>query len=1017
MAIFTVTNTGSSGTGSLHQAISDAETAAGDDVITFAASLIGSTITVASDLEIISGDGLTIDGDLNDDRIADITISGDANLSGSNDSGDTTIFDIQSGGVAMLDGLILRGGRGEGTAGSHVPDSLNLPGGDAGGAIVNAGTLTLRNSLITDSYAVGGMGIEGIDVITGLDHRGSAGGSAAGGILNSGALTLIDTILDGNTAIGGVGGRGGEGIDGFFLVSAGGDGGPGGNGGDAAGSILNLSSGTITLHHATLGAASIAGGTGGRGGAGGPGYFQPFSPFIEFPDGNGGPGGDGGDTSAHILNFGTVLSGDALIAGALDNTPGSGGAGGTGGDGFGSLDGPDGDDGTAGALVVDKDSGTGTLDLAIETSSTGITDGQDGDDIISGDGPVEYATPYSGEAGTLVKDGTTGNGSFGTALVITQGDFGFGDDANVQNAASDVHVTVDATGSGQIDYYRFTVEERGAVVLDIDDTPVDALDTVLTLFDAGGTFIARNDDDGTDPGSTGIGTNPGSDSRLDVDLAAGDYVLQVANRGVTPITPAMTYGLSISLPPHTLALVDFFAGEDTLNGGPGNDRLFGMTDYDILNGGDGDDALFGGQADDTLNGGAGDDRLDGGIGRDILNGGAGIDTAVYENAVSAVHANLTASGVIGEATGDTYRDVENLIGSAFDDTLIGDFQDNVLSGGAGADLLLGGLGTDTAAYRLSPEGVIVNLASSRGFGGDAEGDILSAIENLIGSTHDDLLVGGYGDDTLRGGFGADALNGGVGFDTADYSDSAVAVDARLHTTGLGGTAEGDTLTYIEAIIGSDFGDTLVGAGTFPVIRLDGGDGDDLLFDYGNKGRLNGGAGRDTMIGGSGADDFDGGAEADTVRFANAAGAVTVDLMLGTGLGADAEGDTFVNVENLVGSGFADTLSGDDTDNRLEGGAGADRLTGRGGVDLLFGGMGLDTFVFDTTDWGDDLIFDFDPMQELLDISAIGLSFDSFSVIDTAFGVRLDYIDPTHGLQTIGLGGVTIADIDAGDFIV
>jgi len=74
-------------------------------------------------------------------------------------------------------------------------------------------------------------------------------------------------------------------------------------------------------------------------------------------------------------------------------------------------------------------------------------------------------------------------------------------------------------------------------------------------------------------------------------------------------------------------------------------------------------------------------------------------------------------------------------------------------------------------------------------------------------------------------------------------------------------------------------------------------------------------------------------------------------------------------------------------------------------------------VFDTTDWGDDLIFDFDPMQELLDISAIGLSFDSFSVIDTAFGVRLDYIDPTHGLQTIGLGGVTIADIDAGDFIV
>ena len=76
---------------------------------------------------------------------------------------------------------------------------------------------------------------------------------------------------------------------------------------------------------------------------------------------------------------------------------------------------------------------------------------------------------------------------------------------------------------------------------------------------------------------------------------------------------------------------------DILNGGNGNDHLFGNFQNpqfpeddgdDILNGGDGDDHLVGNGADDTLNGGAGNDSLTGGQGSDLFEGGPGTDTAV-----------------------------------------------------------------------------------------------------------------------------------------------------------------------------------------------------------------------------------------------------------------------------------------------------------------------------------------------------------------------------------------------------
>jgi serralysin len=87
--------------------------------------------------------------------------------------------------------------------------------------------------------------------------------------------------------------------------------------------------------------------------------------------------------------------------------------------------------------------------------------------------------------------------------------------------------------------------------------------------------------------------------------------------------------------------------------------------------------------------------LAGGLGGDHLDGGAGIDTASYANATGAVGASLwNRSSNTGEAKGDTFASIENLVGSRFSDRLEGNTASNILEGGAGDDRLYGGSGAD-----------------------------------------------------------------------------------------------------------------------------------------------------------------------------------------------------------------------------------------------------------------------------------------------------------------------------------
>lgn len=462
-----------------------------------------------------------------------------------------------------------------------------------------------------------------------------------------------------------------------------------------------------------------------------------------------------------------------------------------------------------------------------------------------------------------------------------------------------------------------------------------------------------------------------------IDLENGQY--SIAGRSFSG-----GWGSADDLTNHLIENVIGGDGGDTLGGNEADNHLQGMRGDDTLRGYEGNDTLDGGVGNDNLDGGVGNDILIGGAGADILTGGDGFDTASYSKSSAAVNVNLaTGTGSGGDAEGDHLSGIENIDGSAYNDTLIGDTGDNTLLGGAGADVLVGGDGYDTASYSTSLA-VNVNLATGIGLGGDAEGDHLSGIEHIYGSRLDDTLTadslgdtldGNAGNDVLTGGAGNDTLNGGrgddvfmvgqggvdhidggvgAGTDTENFSQSASAVWAQLdsadssagprwtlpadpNATGHAWTTSDDSLweanysghfqgivqsINVENIIGSQFSDILEGDSGNNI--LVGGLGDDELYGMG---------GADTYIGGTSAHSSSYGIGGDDlVGYWYAGSAVTVDLENDSRNTGEAADDRFYGIEGLGGSFYDDALHGTTGNNVLMGEAGADILDGREGED-------------------------------------------------------------------------------------
>ncbi|HEX2040892.1 MAG TPA: calcium-binding protein [Acidimicrobiales bacterium] len=357
----------------------------------------------------------------------------------------------------------------------------------------------------------------------------------------------------------------------------------------------------------------------------------------------------------------------------------------------------------------------------------------------------------------------------------------------------------------------------------------------------------------------------------------------------------------------------------------------------------------------TLNGEAGNDTLLGGSKADALTGEDGSDTVDYASIAGPVKVDLDAG--TGEDVGaavstiDTLATVENVVGTALDDTLTGNEAANSLTGGNGNDKLTGeeendslsgGDGTDTAAFDEASAAVTVNLDASTASGaGTGLTETLTGIENVVGSQHDDRLVGGSGVNKLEGGLGNDTLVGGgdndtldgggagTAGDTVDYSAATAGVSVNLAGTGnaIAAGLGSDTLVDVENAIGSAHVDLLTG--TNGPNTLSGGDSGDTLEGLGGVDVLNGLGGTDTLKGGAGNDTVAGGDGVDTLDFSGASTAVTVDLLAnqssGTGTPTNEGTDSLSGIENVLGSALGDVLRGDAGTNTLNGGNGTDRV--------------------------------------------------------------------------------------------
>jgi Ca2+-binding RTX toxin-like protein len=192
-------------------------------------------------------------------------------------------------------------------------------------------------------------------------------------------------------------------------------------------------------------------------------------------------------------------------------------------------------------------------------------------------------------------------------------------------------------------------------------------------------------------------------------------------------------------------LADYFhmgGGKDTVNGGLGDDRIWGDSGKDNLSGGDGNDKIRGGTQNDRIFGGNNDDDLAGEDGNDTISGGAGVD------AISGGNGN---DRLFGDAGNDS------ILGGKGDDLVNGGTENDQIDGGKGNDKLLGGRGNDTIVGGKGDD-ILLGGKGDDSLNGGAGSD------TLFSGKGDDLMVGGDGNDILNGGKGSDEMAGGAGDD-------------------------------------------------------------------------------------------------------------------------------------------------------------------------------------------------------------------------------------------------------------
>ncbi|MBM1585575.1 hypothetical protein JQU80_19360, partial [Sulfitobacter mediterraneus] len=496
----------------------------------------------------------------------------------------------------------------------------------------------------------------------------------------------------------------------------------------------------------------------------------------------------------------------------------------------------------------------------------------------------------------------------GTTYQLTQADVG---------SAITVLARFQDTGNTQEELESLPTQ----AVMNVNDLPSGSIfilgqpgtDAILTVD-----VSALNDEDGFDPSSIVVEWR-----RVDTDalLHTGDnFVVASAIRGAEIYAQARYLDDGGQTETIQSALLP-------LNW---NIEIIGTEFDDTLVGADSDDILSGLAGDDIILAGAGNDELRGGDGADIFLPGAGNDTVSGDDDFDSVSYDYVPgitpfTGIVldlaagfasndGFGTIDTLLGIEDVSGTRFDDNILGDDNLNGLFGGDGEDTIdgregfdevWGGAGSDVLEGGAGGDDLIFLNAGHLWLAPGAEelfSEFVFGTHGVTVSLLNGISIDEYGDTDVISGF-EDVVG-------TDFADQITGDDANNQLYGFGGE---------DQVFGLGGDDSLYGGGGADL--LDGGEGDD---------RLEGGGGVDRLDGGSGSYDF--------VDYSRSDAAVHVDLAAGLtlsdGFGAS---DTLINIENVFGSDFDDTIVGNDQDNRLIGLMGDDTLDGGEGYDSVYYG--------------------------------------------------------------------------------
>ncbi|MDH7810003.1 MULTISPECIES: calcium-binding protein [unclassified Rhizobium] len=399
-------------------------------------------------------------------------------------------------------------------------------------------------------------------------------------------------------------------------------------------------------------------------------------------------------------------------------------------------------------------------------------------------------------------------------------------------------------------------------------------------------------------------------------LAASSMSIAIENNGIDRIAGSLQATNAFIYSLYGLRAVDVAAYTPIFGLSHDGDELYGGMDAEILIGGGGSDIIGGGIDTDIVDGGDGNDVLFGDQHRDRIIGGAGAD--------------VLAGGTISSPT---------QLGS-FDLTA-----DHTEWNDGVGDLLKGGMGNDTYLISIT-EGETWDWA----YGQDSNSDNYASLLSII-----DTIDEGDGD--------------GVGNILIQMRHPSWEPNEQFQAIAVGGqyaAAEfyppnffksGESLvflTYIADGSGLLIPHLFVMAGypLHPVVAIkDFYNGDfGITLDGYSRSRAGGpellraseAGDAQTANGSDGAEEtITGGRGADAVDYSDSQSGVDVNLSLGTGIGGDADGKTYVSIENVTGSEFADTLTGNAADNYLRGGGGNDVIAGGEGDDIISGGVGND----------------------------------------------------------------------------